>query len=216
MQLFAQSPGLHLNKKEYFEAPGINVMAFQDIYPDGHQGGVSIIQNGVRVATNGDIRLDPAPGQWQPMPEQKARVVDPTTNGISTTLSYPDPTKNRTGFNPINYPDLNFTYKVRVHGEGASIHITVDLDKPIPAAFIGKVSFNFELFPNDLFGKTWYLGSDSGIFPRQAGGPQVRDDSGEVQPAPLAVGPRLSIAPESETQRIMVEGSARSDCVPLP
>ena len=205
MQLFAQSPGLHLNKKEYFEAPGINVMAFQDIYPDGHQGGVSIIQNGVRVATNGDIRLDPAPGQWQPMPEQKARVVDPTTNGISTTLSYPDPTKNRTGFNPINYPDLNFTYKVRVHGEGASIHITVDLDKPIPAAFIGKVSFNFELFPNDLFGKTWYLGSDSGIFPRQAGGPQVRDDSGEVQPAPLAVGPRLSIAPESETQRMIIE-----------
>jgi hypothetical protein len=40
----------HLNKKEYFEAPGINVMAFQDIYPDGNQGGVSIVQNGVRVA----------------------------------------------------------------------------------------------------------------------------------------------------------------------
>ena len=55
-RLAAQTPGLHLNKKEYFEAPGINVMAFQDIYPDGHQGGVSIIQNGVRLATNGDIR----------------------------------------------------------------------------------------------------------------------------------------------------------------
>ena len=203
--LFAQTPGLHLNDKEYFESPGINVMAFQDIYPDGHQGGVSIIQNGVRVATNGDIRLDPAPGQWQPMPVQKNRAVDLAANTITTTLSYPDPTKNRTGFNPINYPDLNFTYKVRLRGEGNSIHVTVDLDKPIPPAFIGKVGFNFELFPNDLFGKFWYLDSASGIFPPQPNGPELRDDTGEVQPAPLAAGHRLSIAPESEAQRIVIE-----------
>jgi endoglucanase len=203
--LFAQGTGLHLNKKEYFEAPGINVMAFQDIYPDGHQGGVSIIQNGVRVATNGDVRLDPAPGQWQPMPKQDAREVDAASNTITTTLSYPDPTKNRTGFNPIDYPDLNFTYKVRVHGEGNSIRVTVDLDKPIPAAFLGKVGFNFELFPNDLFGRSWYLGSTSGIFPRQANGPETRDSSNEVQPLPLATGSQLSIAPETDGQRMLIE-----------
>src|ERR1035441_380427 len=78
--LISQTADLRLNQKEYFEAPGINVMAFQDIYPDGHQGGVSIIQNGVRVATNGDIRLEPAPGQWQPMPKQDARSVDAASN----------------------------------------------------------------------------------------------------------------------------------------
>jgi hypothetical protein len=91
--IFAQSvpasAGLQLNKKGYFEAPGINVMAFQDIYPDGHQGGISIIQNGVRVATNGDIRLDPAPGQWQPMPKQDGRVVDTATNTVRPPLTYP-------------------------------------------------------------------------------------------------------------------------------
>ncbi len=203
--VLAQDMSLHLNKKEYFESPGINVMAFQDIYPDGHQGGVSIIQNGVRVATNGDLRLDPAPGQWQAMPKQDARVVDAASDTITTTLSYPDPTKNRTGFNPINYPDLNFSYKVRVHAEGSAIHVTVDLDQPIPAKFIGKVGFNFELFPNDLFGRSWYLGSSSGIFPHQANGPELRDDTGEVQPAPLAAGPKLSIAPETDGQRMLIE-----------
>ena len=65
----AQQTTLLLNDLEYFELPGLNVMAFQDIYPEGHQAGVSIIQNGVRVATNGDLRLDPTPGQWQPMPK---------------------------------------------------------------------------------------------------------------------------------------------------
>jgi endoglucanase len=193
--LSAQSIGLHLRKKEYFETPGINVMAFQDIDPDGHQGGVSIIQNGVRVATNGDIHLDPAPGQWQSMPKQDARTVDAASDTITTTLSYSDPAKNRTGFNPIDYPDLNFTYKVRVHGEGGSIRITVDLDKPIPTAFIGKVGFNFELFPNDLFGKSWYLGNASGIFPHQPNGPETRDFCGHYSSSAESVQSRGLVLP---------------------
>jgi hypothetical protein len=59
---------LVINDKNYFELPGLNVMVFEDIYPEGHQGGVGIIQHGVRVATNGDLRLEPTPGQWQPIP----------------------------------------------------------------------------------------------------------------------------------------------------
>jgi len=203
--LSAQSTGLRLNQKEYFETPGINVMAFQDFYPEGHQGGVSIIQNGVRVAANGDLRIDPAPGQWHPMSKQDSRSIDAVANTITTTLFYPDPGRNRTGANPIDYPDLNFTYKVIVHGEGDSVRITVDLDKPLPAAFVGRVGFNLELFPDDLFGKTWYLGKASGIFPHQSEGPETRDGYGEVQPEPLASGSRLSVAPESEGQRMIIE-----------
>src|SRR5262252_3176340 len=105
----AQQPTLKLNDLEYFEMPGLNVMAFQDIYPEGHQAGVSIIQNGERVATNGDLRLDATPGQWQPMPKQNKRVVDKQANEITSWLSYPDPERNRTGFNPIEYPDLNLS-----------------------------------------------------------------------------------------------------------
>jgi hypothetical protein len=185
--------------------PGLNVMAFQDIYPEGHQSGVVIIQNGVRVSTNGDLRLDPTPGQWQPMPKQDKRVVNKQGNEITTWLSYPDPGRNRKGFNPIDYPDLNLSYQVRVRGEGQGVRIIVDLDRPLPAAFIGKVGFNFELYPAALFGKSWYLGTHSGIFPRQPNGPDLRDNSGEVQPVPLATGRRLSVAPEAEAQQLIIE-----------
>ena len=53
----------------YFNSHGVDVMAFSDFYPEGHQGGVCVIMNGRRVATNGDIRLEATPGQWQPVVE---------------------------------------------------------------------------------------------------------------------------------------------------
>jgi endoglucanase len=201
----ADSPSLKINEQEYFELPGVNVMVFQDVYPEGHQGGVSVIQNGIRTATNGDIRLEPTPGQWQPIPKQLERVVDKERNQIAVSLAYPDESKHLKGFNPIIYPDLNFSYQVRVVGEGASVRIIVDLDEPLPQEWIGKVGFNFELYPTDLFGKSWYLDSKSGIFPRQANGPVRRDADGEMQPVPLAVGRRLSIAPETELLRMTIE-----------
>jgi hypothetical protein len=199
------SASLLLNEKQYFEMPGLNVMSFQDIYPEGHQAGVSIILNGVRIATNGDLRLDTTPGQWQPMPKQDQRVVDKANGEIITTLSYPDPERNRTGFNPIDYPHLNFTYRVRVRAEGQNIRIIVDLDKPLPAAFIGKVGFNMEFFPGALFGHSWYLGGQSGIFPRQPNGPEVVAKDGDVEPLPFASGPKLSLTPELDSQRMLIE-----------
>jgi endoglucanase len=194
-----------LTSSGYFRRPGADVMAFQDIYPEGHQGGVSIVQHGVRVASNGDIRLEPTPGQWQPVPVQTGRVVDREHNEIVTSLAYPDTSKDRHGFNPITYPALNLSYRVRVRGEGDVVRIIVDLDAPIPAEWVGRIGFNLELYPTDLFGKSWYLGDRAGIFPRQPSGPQRRDAGGEVQPTPFASGPRLSVAPETETQRLTIE-----------
>src|SRR5882724_12353583 len=70
---------LILNEAEYLEMPGLNVMLAHDFYPEGHQGGVGIILNDQRVATNGDLRLEPTPGQWEAVPQVGKRQIDRTT-----------------------------------------------------------------------------------------------------------------------------------------
>jgi endoglucanase len=199
------APHLKLNDQGYFAEPGLNVMSFSDYYPDGHQTGVTIVQHGVRVAANGDLRLEASPGQWSPMPATGARVVNAATQTVSRHLSFPDPSKDRTGFNPIVYPDLELGYTVSVTPfEGDSFRIRVDLDQPLPAKYVGKVGFNLELFPGDLFGKSWLLDGHSGIFPRQADGPMTADAGGEQIAAPLGEGKMLVVAPESDLQRLTI------------
>lgn len=204
--IFAQEKSFTLNKLEYFEREGVNVMAFQDIYPEGHQGGVAVIMHGRRLATNGDIRLNETPGQWQPIPKQLERKIDEAGNRITVKLAYPDPAINRKGFNPIDYPDLNLNYTVNIRAEGESIIVSVDLDSPVPKEFLGKVGFNMELFPGILFGKTWMLGNSSGIFPRQANGPALADNKGEIVAArPMASGKKLVVAPDDDLLRLTIE-----------
>src|SRR5688500_5879567 len=89
---------LRLHERGYLSRPGLDVLVFSDIYPDGHQTGVTIIQHGTRVAANGDVRLEKSPGQWSPMPKGGERTVDKDSATISQYLSYPDPEKNRRGF----------------------------------------------------------------------------------------------------------------------
>src|SRR5690349_21444438 len=101
---------LRINELEYLEMPGLNVMLAHDYYPESHQGGVGIIQNGLRVATNGDLRLEPTPGQWQPTPAVGKRMVDKQKQEVSVRYEYPNEAINRKGFNPIIYPDLHFSY----------------------------------------------------------------------------------------------------------
>lgn len=197
--------GLKVNELEYLEMRGLNVMLAHDFYPEGHQGGVSIIQNGLRVATNGDIRLEPSPGQWAPIPKPGTRAVDHENQEISVVMTYPDSSRHRQGFNPIIYPDLYFKYNLRVRPEGRSVRIIVDLEEPLPSEWIGKVGFNLELFPGILFGKSYRIGDQVGIFPRQANGPGYTDDDGEWQIEPMGRGRELLVAPEEAAQRMVIE-----------
>ncbi|HZK34643.1 MAG TPA: glycoside hydrolase family 9 protein [Bacillota bacterium] len=184
-----QSTGLTTYKEQgfklgdvtgYFKKTGVNVMAFDDVYPEGHQSGVSIIMHGNRVATNGDIRFEQTPGQWQPVPKLNKRKLDVEANTITTSLCFPDSSRHLRGFNPMVYPDFEFDYKVTVKGEGSSVKITVDLDRPIPERFVGKICFNLELFPGALFGKAWIMDKKQGIFPKQPNGPLLSQPSNHL------------------------------------
>lgn len=201
----------HLNDQEYLEMRGANVMLAHDFYPESHQGGVGIIQNGIRVATNGDLRLEPTPGQWQPVPKVGERQVDKKTGAISVHMQYPDPSKDRTGFNPITYPDLDLTYTLQVIPEGKSFRIVVDLDTPLPEDWVGKVGMNIELFPGILFGKSYAMDEKSGIFNRQANGPGFRDEDGDFQLKPMATGNQLVIVPEDEKQTLSIKNLKNND-----
>jgi len=196
---------LQINELEYLEMPGLNVMLAHDYYPGGHQSGISIIQNGIRVASNGDIRLEPTPGPGHAQPKVGKRVVDRDQQIISVHMAYPDPDKNRKGFGPIDYPDVQFGYNVRIKPEGNAFRVIVDMDQPLPDAWVGKVGFILELFPGNLFGKGFYLDTAFGIFPRQGNGPGVRNKEGVYEITPLATGKRLTVAPEDERLRMTIE-----------
>lgn len=208
---------LELNTSGYFQNQGVDVMAFDDIYPEGHQGGLGIIMHGNRVATNGDLRLEATPGQWQPVSRQRDRQVDPSANAIRVSLSYPDSSR-MSGFNPMIYPNLQLNYTVTVKGVGPSIVVTVDLDRPLPSEFVGKVGFNFELFPGSLFGKPWLMDGKDGIFPTQPNGPTeiaggnpdnqytynpIRAD--RIIAKPYAVGKRFVADPNDPYHKLTIE-----------
>lgn len=214
-----------LNDLEYFQSRGVGVMPFLDTFPESHQSGIIIVSHGTRIATNGDLRLEPTPGQWSPMPVQKNRVVDFEKQTVTTTLMYPDSSQHMRGFNPIYYPDLYFNYDVIVSARGNEIHVRVDLDRPLPAEWIGEAGFIMELSPFELFGKSWNMDGSTGIFPRDPSGVRVDENcdpnpeivpSGEFgiyrplpnhcgRPKPMATGKRLTVAPEIEGYRLQIE-----------
>ena len=172
--LQAASQDFRIGPEGYFRNEGVDVMAFYDFYPEGHQGGVCVIMNGNRVATNGDLRFEATPGQWQPVPRQISREVK--DDAIVATLAYPDSSRHLTGFNPMVYPDVVVTYTVTTKAVGDHIEVTLDLDRPIPEAFIGKAGFNLEFFPGTLFGKPWMMDGQTGIYPRQPNSPLLRTE----------------------------------------
>jgi endoglucanase len=202
----AQQSSFVLNNSEYFENGGVNVMVFQDFYPEGHQGGVGIIMHGKRVASNGDLRLDANLGGGMPISGKIDRKIDVSGSTITAKIIYPDPDKNKYSLLTVAYPDLDLKYNVTVHGSGSSVIVTVDLEKPLPKDLANKVGFIMELYPGWLYGKTWHMDNSSGIFQRQANGPSVKDSKGEkFEVQPIATGKKLSVIPEDKFLHLTIE-----------
>ena len=203
-QSLVENSSLKINELGYYEIPGLNVMMFDDFYPEGHQGGLSIIQHGVRIAANGDLRLEPTPGQWSSVPKVVDRKVEKENGVIVVKLAYPDESKDRKGFNPIIYPDLKLEYSIRTEIVGNSIKVIVDLEKPLTKEWINKIGFNLELFPGDLFGEFYLMDGTSGAFPRQVNEPMFYDSDGYLQATPLAIGKELIISPGNPSKELKI------------
>ncbi|MCR4617149.1 MAG: glycoside hydrolase family 9 protein [Lachnospiraceae bacterium] len=174
--------GFKLNDSGYFKSGNVDIMAFNDFYPAGHQSGVTLVINDKRLVANGDVRFEQTPGQWQPLPKQLERKCCKDKNSIITKLSYPDEGAMLKGFNPMIYLDFEFEYEVIVTGTETGAKVLVNLSKPVPEEFLGKLSFNLELFPGEMFGKSYILDSKTGIFPRQPMGPSLKKKSNMLHP----------------------------------
>ena len=188
----APTPGWALNEQEYFSRPGVDVLVFHNIYPEGKQGGIELILHGERIAAVGDVRLSSTPGQWGPLPKLIRRTVDRSAPSATVALQF---------------EKEKLSYRVRVEPCGEAICITVDLEAPLPAALAGRASFNLELFPPAFFGKSFHLGGRAGVFPLQGNGP-LAGRASELRPQALATGAVLHAAGEDPVRRLTIEALA--------
>jgi hypothetical protein len=189
----AWADDLRLNELDYFEAQGLSVLAYQNafhpVFRDQKLGGVEIILHGERIATDGEVRLSPTPEQWDPVPTFTHRQRGP---GADELIAY------------SGYPALSLSYRLEISAEGQGVRVAVHLDQPLPASLAGKVGFNLDFLPTAYFGKSYVFDDAFGIFPRHPNGPMERDGDGVAQPAPLASGHTLVLAPEDPYTRVSI------------
>lgn len=179
-----------VNDLEYLEAPGLNVLVFHNSYPVGKQGGIEIIQHGERIATNGYINVDLPAGQSFPRPDSAERTVSEDRSEITAK---------------VRVKEFEFNYEIRIWAENESVHMVVNLEKPIPDEWADRATFDLLLYPVPYRGKTYQLGETFGVFPVEALGPKVMRNSQEAIPAPMATGSKLMISPEDPKHKIEIE-----------
>ena len=182
-------PEWNINEQEYLEAQGFNILVFHDYYPEGDQGGIEFIHHGERTAANGFISLELPDGSGLPRPTKADRVIDKEKNEIRAS---------------VKATDINFNYTIRIWPENRSVHLAVDLEKPIPAEWKGRITFDLQLFPVTYQGKTYHLGDQFGLIPVEGLDPKI-SDAGGMDAEPLASGPKLLIAPEDPLCKIQIE-----------
>jgi endoglucanase len=68
----AQAQALQLSPDQTLEGPGLSVIVeqnhFSPIFFDEKNAGIQIVMHGERIATDGEVRLNPTPEQWDPVP----------------------------------------------------------------------------------------------------------------------------------------------------
>lgn len=183
-----------LTDKDYFEAQGLNILVFSNwydgLFSDAKISGVEMIHHGERTATNGDVRLQATPEQWDPIPQFVERKVD-AKNGVIEAF--------------LRYPDHAFDYSIRVQRVKDGVRLTVNLEKPLPQALFGRAGFNLEFLPSAYFEKSFVMDQSTGLFPLYPGG--LKEINDKVQPHLLAAGKQLILAPDDPLRRVSIKST---------
>ena len=190
---FSQETNLRLNDNEYFEAPGVNIFAFSNwyngLFSDSKISGIEIIQQGVRTATNGDVRLHSTPEQWDDIPTFVKREVDTINNRIDTYQKY---------------PEFDFEYMIRATAEGDNLYISVHLENPLPHALENRAGLNLEFLPSAYWEKTYYMDNEPGIFPLYPADEMLKDGKDYTSPEPIISGNNLILAPDDSSRLVNI------------
>ena len=184
---------LTLNALDYLDTQGLSVLVYQNtfhpVFRDQKMGGIEVILHGDRIATGGEIRLQPTPEQWDSVPLFTARKHGPEASQL---IAY------------SGYPDLALSYRIEVTAEGEGFRVAVHLDHPLAANLVGKAGFNLEFLPTAYFGKSYSADNTAGFFPRHPQGPMRRDAQGNLEPLPMASGRQIVLSPEDPATRVSV------------
>ena len=209
-----ESSALKMNQKGYLETRGVNVMVYSNpfsaIFYDEKRSGIDIVHHGELTVTNGGVRFNETPEQWDLVPEMKSREIDSISGQVTVQLYYKE-----YEFEPI----------LKVTPKGKGFNIEVHLEQPIPQELVGKACFNLEFLPSAYWNHSYIVDGKPNYFPRYAGydtetkplaekAKQVNnlttsDDRGTgkfVAPKPLAEGRKFVMAPDDPKRLITVTG----------
>lgn len=214
----AFSQPLQINKLEYFDKQGVNVLVYNNLFNGGFNdeknAGIELIHHGVRTAQGGAVRLSHTPEQWDLVPTITNRQVNTASQSIAATL---------------RYDDYKFESRVVVTAKANGVEIAVYLDDALPAVLEGKAGFNLEFLPSQYWHKAYLMDGRYNRLPRYVVGNTVTkplsekprqfkgyataDDRGTgtfIDPLPLEKGRSLLLAPD-EPERMVKITSADAD-----
>jgi hypothetical protein len=184
---------LVLNDSLYFEKHGFNILVFNNMYDnlfdDSKISAVEIIHHGIRTATNGDVRLNPTPGQWDPIAKFIDRKVDRENKRIEVTMSF---------------AAYDFQYILAAEAKDDGLYLSVNIDKPLPEALKGVAGLNIEFFPPVFWGTSYIIDNKYGLFPTSPAD-FMTFINGQVEPMPMAVGKKIEIAPEDPMKHLSIQ-----------
>ncbi|MFB3922974.1 MAG: glycoside hydrolase family 9 protein [Terriglobia bacterium] len=148
----ASDAKIALNDQEYFSGPGFSFLLFHNNYQVGYQGGLQMILHDERVADSGDLLLTTKSGVPRPELQVLRREVD-RAHETATVFA--------------EVAGWNFGYQLITRSDGASISVTLKLDRALDWSKVEQAGIKMALYPGTYFEKSFQGNSDSGVFPQQ-------------------------------------------------